>query len=132
MGGKPAAATGFAIGAERLILLVQEAQGLDSPPTPDAYVIHFGEGAVRQSAFRLAEQLRDRGLKAVLDPGLTSPKSQMKKADSSGADLALIIGEDESLAGQVTTKPLRGQGQQTTMPVSQFLAVMDRRKQDNA
>lgn len=132
MGGKPAAATGFAIGAERLILLVQEAQGLDSPPTPDAYVIHFGEGAARQSAFRLAEQLRDRGLKAVLDPGLTSPKSQMKKADSSGADLALIIGEDESLAGQVTTKPLRGQGQQTTMPVSQFLAVMDRRKQDNA
>ncbi len=131
MGGKPAAATGFAIGAERLILLVQEAQGLDSPPAPDTYVIHFGEGA-RQSAFRLAEQLRDRGLKAVLDPGLTSPKSQMKKADSSGADLALIIGEDESLAGQVTTKPLRGQGQQTTMPVSQFLAVMEGRKQDNA
>jgi histidyl-tRNA synthetase len=131
MGGKPAAATGFAIGAERLILLVQEAQGLGDPPAPDAYVIHFGEGA-RQSAFGLAEQLRDRGLKAVLDPGLTSLKSQMKKADASGADFALIIGEDESLAGQVTTKPLRGQGQQTTMPVSQFLAVMDRRKQDNA
>ncbi|MGA1272880.1 MAG: histidine--tRNA ligase, partial [Burkholderiaceae bacterium] len=131
MGGKPAAATGFAIGAERLILLVQEAQGLGSPSAPDAYLIHFGQGA-RESALKLAEQLRDHGLKVVLDPGQTSAKSQMKKADASGADLALLIGEDESLAGEVTVKPLRGQGQQATMPLSQLLATMDRRKQDNA
>ncbi|MFZ9081423.1 MAG: histidine--tRNA ligase [Burkholderiaceae bacterium] len=131
MGGKPAAATGFAIGAERLILLVQEAQGLGSPSAPDAYLIHFGQGA-RESALKLAEQLRDQGLKVVLDPGQTSAKSQMKKADASGADLALLIGEDESLAGEVTVKPLRGQGQQATMPLSQLLATMDRRKQDNA
>ncbi|MGA1528195.1 MAG: His/Gly/Thr/Pro-type tRNA ligase C-terminal domain-containing protein, partial [Burkholderiaceae bacterium] len=127
----PAAATGFAIGAERLILLVQEAQGLGSPSAPDAYLIHFGQGA-RESALKLAEQLRDQGLKVVLDPGQTSAKSQMKKADASGADLALLIGEDESLAGEVTVKPLRGQGQQATMPLSQLLATMDRRKQDNA
>ena len=131
MGGKPAAATGFAIGAERLILLVQEAQGLGRPSAPDAYLIHFGQGA-RESALKLAEQLRDQGLKVVLDPGQTSAKSQMKKADASGADLALLIGEDESLAGEVTVKPLRGQGQQATMPLSQLLATMDRRKQDNA
>jgi histidyl-tRNA synthetase len=131
MGGKPAAATGFAIGAERLILLVQEAQGLASPQAPDAYLIHFGQGAC-EPAFKLAEQLRDRGLKVVFDPGQTSAKSQMKKADSSGAGLALLIGEDESLAGEVTVKPLRGQGEQATMPVSQLLATMDRREQDHA
>lgn len=131
MGGKPAAATGFAIGAERLILLVQEAQGLASPQAPDAYLIHFGQGAC-EPAFKLAEQLRDRGLKVVFDPGQTSAKSQMKKADSSGAGLALLIGEDESLAGEVTVKPLRGQGDQATMPVSQLLATMDRREQDHA
>ena len=131
MGGKPAAATGFAIGVERLILLVQEAQGLESPKAPDAYFVHFGPNA-RAPAIKLAEQLRDRGLWVVLDPGQTSLKSQMKKADASGAEMALLIGDDESLTGEVTVKPLRGQGQQATMPVSQLLANMDRREQDNA
>ena len=131
MGGKPAAATGFAIGVERLILLVQEAQGLETPKAPDAYFVHFGLNA-RAPAIKLAEQLRDRGLRVVLDPGQTSLKSQMKKADASGAEMALLIGDDESLTGEVTVKPLRGQGQQATMPVSQLLANMDRREQDNA
>jgi histidyl-tRNA synthetase len=131
MGGKPAAASGFAMGVERLILLVQEAQGIGTPKAPDAYFVHFGPNA-RAPAIKLAEQLRDRGLRVVLDPGQTSLKSQMKKADSSGAEMALLIGDDESLTGEVTVKPLRGKGQQATIPVSQLLANMDRREQDNA
>ncbi|MCZ7564593.1 MAG: histidine--tRNA ligase [Burkholderiales bacterium] len=105
IGGKPAPAAGFALGVERLIALMREGdERLGS--TVDVYVVNQGEGAARL-AFRAAERLRDRGLSVIQHCGGGSFKSQMKRADASGAAIAVIIGEDEAAAGEVTLKPLR-------------------------
>ena len=73
---------------------------------PDAYLVHHGAGTLNY-AFALAEELRAAGLAAVLHAGGGNFKSQMKRADASGAALALIVGEDELKAAAVTVKPLR-------------------------
>jgi len=106
LGGKPAPATGFAMGNERLIALLRESGRKPESKPPDAYVLHQGEGTL-EFAFSLAESLRRRDLKVLMHAGGGSFKSQMKKADASGARYALIIGEDELKAGKVTVKPLR-------------------------
>ena len=111
IGGKPAAACGFAMGIERLLALLQE-DGKISPQAPlDIYLVHQGELADAMAGM-LAEQLRDAGLKVALHCGGGSFKSQMKKADGSSARFALIIGDDEAQTGQATLKPLRGNGEQ--------------------
>ena len=106
IGGKPAPATGFALGNERLIALLRDAGRKPKPRAPHGYVIHQGAGTL-EYAFALAEDLRARGLKIVLHAGGGGFKSQMKRADGSGAQYALIIGEDELKAGEVSVKPLR-------------------------
>ncbi|MDO6387943.1 MULTISPECIES: histidine--tRNA ligase [unclassified Uliginosibacterium] len=111
LGGKPAPACGFAMGMERVMLLWQE--GLDAGPlvSPDVYVVHQGEKAA-PFAFRSAELLRSAGFAVVFHCGGGSFKSQMKKADGSGAAYAVIVGDDEAAVGQVALKPLRGEGEQ--------------------
>ncbi|MCL1860254.1 MAG: histidine--tRNA ligase, partial [Proteobacteria bacterium] len=114
LGGKPMPAAGFAMGMERLIALWREsgeAEYAVERPIPDVYMVHQGEGAQRL-AFRAAETLRDVGFDVLLHCGGGSFKSQMKKADASGALLALVVGEDEAAAGEVGIKPLRGGGEQ--------------------
>ncbi len=111
LGGKSAPAAGFAMGIERLLALWQDSGGVAAPATPDVYVVHVGEQAQRL-AFRAAESLRAHGFAVVTHCGGGSFKSQMKKADSSGALLAAVIGEDEAAAGEVGLKPLRGPGAQ--------------------
>jgi histidyl-tRNA synthetase len=106
LGGKPAPATGFAMGNERLIALMAEAKVRIEVKSPAAYVLHQGEGTL-EFAFSLGEMLRQAGLNVVMHAGGGSFKSQMKKADASGALYALLIGEDELKAGKVTVKPLR-------------------------
>jgi histidyl-tRNA synthetase len=107
IGGKATPACGFAMGIERLLALLQE-DGIDYPPSPlDVYVVHQGEAADKLATL-VAEQLRDGGLKVLLHCGGGSFKSQMKKADGSSAACAVIIGDDEANAKQVTLKPLRG------------------------
>ena len=106
LGGKPAPACGFAIGLERLLLLWQECGGQAERPVPDVYVVHQGEAAQRL-AFGVAESLRGDGFALTLHCGGGSFKSQMKKADASGAQAALIIGDDEVQANAVTLKLLR-------------------------
>jgi histidyl-tRNA synthetase len=113
MGGKPAPACGFAIGAERLIALLQACAPVEVGSGLDAYLLHWGDGSVLQ-ATALAEGLRARGLSVQMHAGGGSVKSQMKKADASGAQVAVILGEDERAAQQVMIKPLRGQGEQLT------------------
>ena len=114
-GGKSTPAVGFAIGLERLILLTQESLKLNLDTSCDVYVLHQGEAAAR-AAFSSANQLRQMGLSVVLHcggaEGAGSFKSQMKKADASGAAYALILGEDEVATQTVTIKPLRGDGEQ--------------------
>ncbi len=111
LGGKPAPACGFAMGIERLMALL-EAQGGSAEAAPDVYVVHQGESAQRL-AFRAAEMLRDTGCAVLTHMGGGSFKAQFKRADASGAQLALIIGDDEVAANAVTLKPLRAaSGQQ--------------------
>ncbi len=109
LGGKPAPACGFAMGVERLIALIREAGGEPAAPAPDVYLVHQGEQASRL-AFRVAEGLRDQGIDILLHCGGGSFKSQMKKADGSGATFAVIIGDDEAATGEAQLKPLREEG----------------------
>jgi histidyl-tRNA synthetase len=107
IGGKPAPAMGFAMGVERLLALLQE-DGMTPPAAPlDVYVVHQGEQA-QVLAWQAAELLRDAGARVLLHCGGGSFKSQMKKADASGAVCAVIVGDDEAAANAVTLKPLRG------------------------
>ena len=111
LGARPLPAAGFAIGIERLLLLWQACGGEAERPSPDAFVVSVGDSAQRL-AFRAAEALREHGFAVLMHCGGGSFKAQMKKADGSGAAVALIIGDDEAAAGEVSIKPLRGGGVQ--------------------
>jgi histidyl-tRNA synthetase len=106
LGGKPAPATGFAMGNERLLALLRDAGRKPALQSPHAYVVHQGEGTL-EYAFILAEELRQQRFRVQLHAGGGGFKAQMKRADGSGAGHALIVGEDELKAGEVTVKPLR-------------------------
>jgi histidyl-tRNA synthetase len=121
-GGKPTPAVGFAMGIERLVLLMREAGEPEAPAQCDVYLVHQGEGAQLQ-AFVLGERIRDAGLDVVMhcaaSTGPGSFKSQMKKADASGAAFAIILGEDEVNKHVANVKSLRGaadDAQQSTVP----------------
>jgi histidyl-tRNA synthetase len=111
-GGKPTPAVGFAMGIERLVELMKVAGEPAEPNQCDVYMVHQGEAAQLQ-AFVLAERLRDAGLDVVLHcaalTGAGSFKSQMKKADGSGASFAVIIGDDEVANSTANVKAMRGE-----------------------
>jgi histidyl-tRNA synthetase len=121
-GGKPTPAVGFAMGIERLLELMKEAGEPAAPNQCDVYLVHQGEAAQLQ-AFVLGERLRDAGLDVVMHAstaaGPGSFKTQMKKADGSGASFAVIIGEDEVANHTASVKAMRaeeGEQQQSTVP----------------
>lgn len=127
-GGKPTPAVGFAMGIERLVELMKLAGEPAAPALCDVYMVHQGEAAQVQ-AFILAERIRDAGLDVVLHcataAGAGSFKSQMKKADGSGAAFAVIIGADEVANEMAAVKALRegdADQQQAGVP---FLEVVD-------
>lgn len=127
MGGKPAPACGFAIGIERLVELIGEAGTPQLPHGLDVYVVHWGEGST-QAATLLAEACRDVGLRVQMHCGEGSLKSQMKKADASGALFAVLMGDDERAAGQVSVKPLRAPETApatSVVPAQQLVAIAD-------
>ncbi len=114
LGGRPTPAIGWALGMERLVELVQDCA--PAPAAPHAYLVPVG--AVAQSAvLALAESLRDElpGLRLLTHCGGGSLKAAMKRADKSGAALAVILGDEELAAGQVLVKPLRRQDEQAAM-----------------
>lgn len=127
MGGKAVPGVGFAMGMERLVLLLIERAALTPPALADIYVVTAGEQA-QEAAIRVVEGLREQWptLGIVQHTGGGSFKSQMKKADKSGASLALIWGDDEAAANTVTVKSLREVGEnsmpakQQTVPVAQL------------
>ncbi len=119
LGGKPTPACGFGLGLERTILTMQ-AHGRTAAQEPDAFIVHAGEAAAGE-AWRMAERLRDAGLACVLGAG-GSFKSQMKKADASGARFAIILGDDEIAAGKLTLKALRGAGEQSLVTPEEALS----------
>ncbi len=118
LGGEPTPAVGFAIGLERLVELYALA-GLGAPlRVPDVYVVAVGEGATR-CAFRIAESLRNgaTALHVETNCGGGGFKAQMKRADRSGATVAVLLGEDEVNSGTAVVKPLRTELEQTTVPI---------------
>jgi histidyl-tRNA synthetase len=122
VGGKPNFACGFAIGVERMIVLLQ-ASGMKAQAAPLAYVVHDGAAAA-SLARRVAETLRDAGMAVVVNAGGGSMKSQMKRADASAARVALIIGEEEAATDTVSVKPLRGGGEQVAVPSRELAAKL--------
>src|SRR5690606_12061118 len=106
LGGKPAPAVGFAIGVERLLDLCEQSGAFETEPECQVYFVHQSDEAQRAAAI-LAEKLRDGGFKVIVHPGSASFKSQFKRADASGAQVAVILGEDELRNGQASIKWLR-------------------------
>ena len=125
LGGKPTPAVGWAMGVERMILLLQEMQqepaGLGQQA--DVYLAHMGDAATVRT-MQLAEQLRTDipGLRLLWHCGGGSLKNQMKKANRCGAKLVLIMGEDELAQGQIQIKPLQGQDEQQSISLDQVSA----------
>jgi histidyl-tRNA synthetase len=115
LGGKPAPACGFAMGVERLLALWSDQGNRHERAVPDVYVVHQGQvddNLAARHAFKVAEHLRDAGFGVHLHCGGGSFKSQMKRADGSGAPLAVIIGDDEAQTNEVALKPMRQAGEQ--------------------
>ncbi|MEH6909873.1 MAG: histidine--tRNA ligase [Oceanicoccus sp.] len=127
LGGKPTSAVGFAMGLERLSLIVQVLKKVPASinNNPDVYFVVAGETA-KTAAFQLSEQLRDKmpTLKLQLHCGGGSFKSQFKKADKSGASIALIVGDNEAEQGVVNVKWLRKDIEQTTVSYGELAELL--------
>ena len=130
MGGKAAPACGWAMGMERVLELMKVSGSLpESTPQCDVYLLHQG-GETLKAALVIAERLRNAGIDTILfcppDGESASFKSQMKKADASGAAYALIIGPDELEKNEAQLKDLRGSGEQQAVGLEQAVeAVID-------
>ena len=109
LGGKPTPGIGFAMGVERLVALMEEEGVAPAVEQPHAYVVRVGAAAER-AAFKLTERLRDElpGLRLQMDCSGGGFGNQLKRADKSGAAVALVLGDDEVAAARVALKPLRG------------------------
>jgi histidyl-tRNA synthetase len=128
LGGRPSTAAGFAMGLERLVALLEDQALLPTPARPHAYLAMMGPEAER-SGLLLAERLRGRltGLRLVVNCGGGSFKSQLRRADRSGATVALILGASEVEREEVTVKPLRETGaEQQTLSQSDLVDYLAR------
>ena len=126
LGGKPTPAIGFGMGVERLILLLEAVDVIPAEVYQrlDAYIVAVGN--TQKEAFLLAEQVREDipGIRVQLHFGGGSFRSQMKKADKSGALIALIIGEDEVANSEVGVKYLRDDREQVTVKQDQLNVIL--------
>jgi histidyl-tRNA synthetase len=126
LGGEATPAVGFAMGVERLVALLTAAGGTPAAPVPDVYVVINGVRATAE-ALRLVEQLRRERprLRFELNLGGGNFKAQFRRADKSGARLALIIGDDELARGVLAVKPLREESGQSECPIDSLAAGLD-------
>jgi len=125
LGGRATPAVGWAMGIERLVALF-EACGGEAPATDaDVYVVAVGEEAL-QKAFSLAEELHDKiaGIRVELNLGGGSFKSQLKRADKSKAEYALILGEQEIAEKRIGLKPLRSTEDQSSIAFDELPATL--------
>lgn len=125
LGGKATPAIGFAIGLERLTALLDEGVVPLEQFRPHVYLVRVGDMA-QQHAMLLAERLRDEvpGLRVQLNHGGGNFKSQLKRADKSGAALALVMGEEEVVNGSVGIKSLREQAEQQTLALDSIVPFL--------
>ena len=121
LGGEATPAIGFAAGIERIAALMVQSGSVPASRSPDVYLVASGERAER-AALRLAEQLRDAlpGRGVVLNLGGGNFKTQFRRADRSGAQLALILGDEELDRGVAAVKPLRREGGQSDCPLAEL------------
>ncbi|CAG19177.1 histidine--tRNA ligase [Photobacterium profundum] len=124
LGGKATPAVGFAMGVERLVLLMETLELADVRRSVDAYVVTVGEGTM-MAGMKLAEKLRENvpGLRVMNHFGGGNFKKQFKRADNVGAAIALVLGENEIADNTVVVKDLRG-GEQTTMAQDEVTAKL--------
>jgi histidyl-tRNA synthetase len=123
LGGKDAPACGFAMGVERVLDLMRAAANTETPALCDVYVVHNG-GATDAAALQAAERMRDTGVDVLCHHGGGSFKSQFKRADASGAVMAVVIGTDELAAGEVSIKWLRETAGRAAPPTGQQRVAM--------
>ena len=123
LGGPPTAAVGWAIGLERLVLLLRQGEAVVEAPAPDLYVISRGELAEAQ-ALVLTRLARQAGLAADRDASGSAFGKQFKRADRSGAPWAAVIGDSEAAADVVVLKDLRGEQPERQLPVLQLVALV--------
>ena len=128
MGGKAAPACGWAMGMERVLELMKVSGSLpEAQAQCDVFVLHQG-GETLTTAMIIAERLRSAGIDTILfcppDGQSASFKSQMKKADASGAAFALIIGPDELAKDEAQLKDLRASGEQQAVPLNGVLEAV--------
>ena len=133
LGGPATPAVGWALGMERLMLVLEAAAQADpdgaaarlvSPPTPDAYLVNRGERAEAAGLF-LARQLRQQGLTVELDGSGSAFGKQFKRADRSGARWALVLGDEEAERGEVRVKPLQQKGEESTVALAGITAIVE-------
>jgi histidyl-tRNA synthetase len=126
LGGEPTSAVGFAMGVERLVALLVAAGGTPPAVPPDVYVVVNGARATTE-ALRIVERLRSERprLRCELNLGGGNFKAQFRRADRSGAPLALIIGDDELARGVLGVKPLRMESGQSECPIEALAAGVD-------
>lgn len=114
LGGRPAPAAGFAVGMERLVELLALQGPFQSSGAPEAYLVLLGESAGKHG-LRLAERLRNAGLRIECHCGSGGLKAQLKRADRSGARFALMLGDEEMRDKTVTVKDMRGHDVQVSV-----------------
>ncbi|NEO85029.1 MAG: histidine--tRNA ligase [Spirulina sp. SIO3F2] len=122
LGGKPTPAVGWAMGVERLILLLEKLQ-TRSPETPAVYVVSRGDQATSQ-AMVLTQKLRSQNIAVEFDLTGANFKKQFKRADNSGAQVCLVIGDAEAEATTLNVKWLATQAQ-TTVTQAEFLNTIE-------
>ena len=125
LGGKENYAVGFAMGMERLLLLLEQLDNLPIPRSVDVYMILVGQKA-KNEGMQLAEKIRNQieGIKIQVNYGGGSFKSQFKKADKSGAEYAIILGDDEVSRGEVGLKPLRIDQAQQNLTQKELFGIL--------
>jgi histidyl-tRNA synthetase len=122
LGGRPTPAVGWAIGLERLLLLLDEIKAVPDAPAPAAYAV-IPHARALPAAMVAIESLRALGVSVLMHPGQGSMKSQFKRADASGARYALVFGDDELARDEVAIKPLREpDAPQHTRPLADLAA----------
>ena len=123
MGGKPTPGIGFAMGLERLMLLISEQPESLTKQMPSLYFVALGDEA-QQVSMRICNDIHQELPEVIVlnDISMGSLKSQMKKADKSNSDFALILGEKEINNNQIIIKPLKAQGEQQLMSLEGIIA----------
>ena len=125
LGGRATPAIGWAMGVERLVSLFEVCGGEAPLQQPDVYIVAVGDEALR-SGFQIAEDLRNAlpGISLELNLGGGSFKSQLKRADKSGANFAVILGENEVAERAAGLKPLRSDADQISIPFDELAATL--------